>query len=426
MARDPFRDRWRRTQETERRAPKLDRAQPPLEALARRLGMRIEAFDPLTSTLAATKQGVTVRIEPSPILQNDWSITVGAPGLSPRARMSPEGRLSTLAKAVGGNDVLVGDRDFDAAVHVRGPFHEVLAMLDHTARSGLRNLAARGFELRDGTLSLTRPRRAADSADRWLEDDVARALAVVKHLASGEPVEVRLAERVATDASMAHRARCLEALGACAPHVVRTLAEGGRLARWPALRLGACLFADHHDDALFRACAVDPAIDPTSRALVLAKLAKHHAARDLVPLADQVMRDATPYVEEAALRILRSAIEHESKVIDILSEPALLGLLRDADGAEELVIVARLGEVGTTAAMEALLPRTSGLFVRTSLKQAARAAITAIERRLGHDRGGLSLTAPVGGELSVAAQRDGAISMTKPSASGARTPTEDE
>ncbi|MCK6545087.1 hypothetical protein L6R52_04410 [Myxococcota bacterium] len=412
MSRDPFRDRWRRTQDQPRRAPKLERASHPLETLARGLGLRIETLDPLTSTLVATKQGVTLRIEPSLIHQSDWSITLRAAWLPTRVQLSPEGRLSALARVIGADDVQAGDSAFDTAVRVRGPVPEALVLLDHTTRNTLTGLAPRGFELRDGAFSMLRPRPDGEDAEHALRQELARAHGLVKRFASPLPLEVRLAERVTTDPSMLHRAECLAALAKLAPHFVQALAESGQLARWPALRLAACLLVDHLDDTFFRAAIVDAAIEPAARASALAKLARRHPPTALATIADRAMSaDATPYLEEAALRVLRSAVATESKIVDTLSEASLLGLLRDAGGDDEVALVQRLEHVGTDAALEALLTRTSGLFVRAPLKRAARTAVAAIERRVGRDRGKLSLTAPAGGELSVPPSDRGAMSI---------------
>jgi HEAT repeat protein len=86
-------------------------------------------------------------------------------------------------------------------------------------------------------------------------------------------------------------------------------------------------------------------------------------------------------------------------------EAALVRWLAHEAEAVRIAAARALGEVGTVAAVEPLLPHTKGLLTDADLKRAAREAIDKIQGRLGDvEAGRLS--------LSEVQQRDGALSLS--------------
>lgn len=104
------------------------------------------------------------------------------------------------------------------------------------------------------------------------------------------------------------------------------------------------------------------------------------------------------------------------RIGDASAEPALLGLLDRDDAVLKTAAARALGSVGTVAAVEPLLDCTQG-FLDSELKRVAREAVGSIQARLGDvEAGRLSVAEPLESEgaLSLSSGEAGGLSRVEP------------
>lgn len=296
--------------------------------------------------------------------ETTWRVAITAPDLPYQLALSAETALSTMKKSIAGEDVLTFDEEFDRAVSISGRPEVALAALDSTARKKILALLKRGLTIEKRVLkfSWTTKRGAPPSALQAAE--LKKAIALAKHMSLQErSTSARLLRNARRDPNACVRLNNLA-------HVVRSSRAIPRV----ELLTVVALALD----------AQDPEQESLSRTEVIAQ-------------AFEVMAAAGVEVED----------------LERFTERGLIALFGEARAEAKLPIVEALGRIGTRIAVEALLPHASGLFVRSALKQAVRAAIAAIEARAGADRGRLSVLpfTELAGALGIASGEEGALAV---------------
>lgn len=306
-----------------------------------------------------------------------------------------ENRLDGVRKALSGQDVLVGDVEFDAQAHVQGPEDAVLAALREPARRAiLPLLTGNRATVKDGVLRV----ELYGAVDGEL----------VKRMLSG----------------MATTARAL-----CVPSVPEALADGARTDPNPEVRLRslqALLKAWREHEAAKRAARA-AIIDANPRARLAAArlLGDEQAATALKALADdasvpaevrvgalETLLELRPEFLAESLRgwaadegLAAPAARALGTLGDSLAEPVLVALLDHPQQAARAAAVEALGAIGSVKVVEPL----TRLLEDRALASPARDAIRKIQARLGDADAG---------RLSVAPERDPCGAVSLPTAEG--------
>ena len=337
-----------------------------------------------------------------------YTRVVATPTLPPGLVLRREGfkLFGTLFK---GEDLQVGDPDFDARALVRGPTRALRALLDVETRKTVLDGFSHKIDTQDDEIKwtdsglsdfdelvgiielsleigrkLSRPADDAALAHVVRTDDPAVAIEALQVMPVGAARDAIDAEVLTTRADALALAAARRVGKTAAPAVERVLANGRNS---DAVRAEALTWLGRHIDAIeiARAHLTRPVIAAAALPILM-------NAEPPVPL-DALTRLAGH--TEVAAAALRAARRHgtaaESMLIDALgSEDAIARVA--ADG---------LGLVGTTAAVMPLREKTKGLFADGQLKSAALAAIEMIQGRVGAVGGGLSVVeASAAGQLS--------------------------
>lgn len=286
-------------------------------------------------------------------------------GADPRTTLKGQNLATELWQAVaGGEDHRTGDAAFDAAVQVGGHRPALAAALDAPTRQAVLDLVRLGGTVSSGKVSFEERKHEVDPERIRL---LFAQLAAVATALAAQPTTDRLVRNVREDPEPGVRRAALMAL-------VETDRARGR-------ELAATLLDDPSPDLRFVAAA---AVGDRDR-----------------------VRSAPPEVKVAA------AAENPESVARLLEgagdEAGLLALL--SGGARVRVAACHaLARSGTVHAVEPLLPLSRALLGDGDVRQAATAAIAAIQGRLGAvERGTLAL-ADGAGELSVS-EEAGAVSL---------------
>jgi len=374
-------------------------------------------------------------------------LTVDPRGRLPRGlALESEGFVASIRKALGGQDVEVGDGTFDASTLVRGDEAATLAVLGAENRGRVRGALACGVRIGKGVLVREWPGYFADA------DAIVAAIDQMTSLGAAlsidpDDVPARLADRVRDrDAEPdGFRRRALETLAAA--HLGR--AETAAAARAalsdpsPEIRAtAATALGGDEGRAALEAIALDAAAPEAVRARAIDGLALRF---DAAPARDLVTRVLASSLAPGAARLAAiraagtlGATEAAPRLAAIAGEAALdaataealadaLGSLGDSRGEaatiallaspESRVRVAAaraLERIGGRNAVEPLLPLTRGLVGFGEEKSAAQSAIRAIQSRLGPlDRGGLALSDALAssGALSEPGAPEGGLSL---------------
>ncbi|HEY3446445.1 MAG TPA: HEAT repeat domain-containing protein [Myxococcales bacterium] len=305
--------------------------------------------------------------------------------------LRPEGGLDVVRKAVSGEDVLLGDAEFDAGAHVEGPEDQVLAALREPARRAvLPLLTGHRATVKDGVLRVE-----------------------LHGVVDGELVRRMLA-------GMAETARAL-----CVASVPEALADGARVDPNPEVRLRSLQVLlrtwREHEAAKRAAHAAIIDANPRARLAAARLLADEQAAVALRQLADdatvpaevrvgalETLLELRPDFLAEALRgwaadeeLAETAARAFGTLGDSRAEPVLLGLLSHPRPAAREAAVLSLGQVGTIRAVEPL----TALAASGPLRAAAREAIRRVQARLGDAEAG---------RLSVAPERGAAGAVSLP------------
>jgi len=301
------------------------------------------------------------------------------------------------------DDLRTGDAAFDKAIAVTGTAAESIVALDRKARARILKLVPRGkFSLAGGVITFE---------SSWSERAIGPLVDELALLANGlKPGahERALAQRAVSDDLPEVRARALELLLRRAP-----TGRNARLAATECLRCDvpelealAWNWAFEHATPAVIDREIPLALD-RGNLVVLAAIATHlaaqrdarHAGRLLryAPTAGPVLGPALgQYVNAVASKL---AAEKFTMLLERSIEPSLL-----------LAVVESVGSFGDVEHVEGLLAVAKS---QRSVRNAARAAVLEIQRRLGSvDAGRLTLAEQLEetGAVSVAAE-EGAISV---------------
>lgn len=308
-----------------------------------------------------------------------------------------------VTKALIGEDVQIGDGEFDAAVNVSGPEPIAVAFLGQEARTSIRELIAAGGSVQQGCIRLD------IKGDMSGRGEIRRAVEWLLELVSGLPHGTVLQRHCANatgDRYPGVRLRNLRLLAEKfrATEEAKSAALAALADPEPAVRLFAATFVKGGQGlAVLKALLEDADISDDLRADAVRAAG---ASRDpsllgavyaLVPRRDPALAEAVA----AALGQFGGA-DAEHSLLRLMS--------RDAMEVKRAAATA-LGLLGTVSAVEPLLQ----LAREGPLKEIARDAVRRIQARLGGEAeagrlsiaaqdaaaGGLSIAAD-GGELSVA------------------------
>jgi hypothetical protein len=350
MVRDRFEERWRKNQEghlraTERpRKTRTTRARTPIEIAADRFGLTANSRGVLSGFIAGLEVKVRCRASED---ENIWHATITAPDLPHKLALASETAFSMMKKSIAGEDILCFDKTFDCVVSVNGAPAASVAVLDHVARKQIVKLLPRNLLVHNHRVELTWTTKsnAAPSPDHAAELKKAAALAKRMSL-DDRPIPQRLLKNARRDPN-------------------------------PSVRLNnLALLLRSHDPYWKRALSREGILHVTSLAL------------------DQTDRGEESLAREALAELALEMLAYTAADISDLqrfSEHGLLALFSAARGDTRLAIVEALASTGTNRATEALLPHSAGLFISTTLKQAVRKTIAAIEERAGSTRGRLAV-----------------------------------
>lgn len=445
----------------------LRRLQRWQEAAAR-LGLRHEG-DKNERTIQGRRRGVPVQahyerqvqqVGKYVSAQEKTTLYAGGDGEIPRTLSLEKSALRRLGDLVPSRDARIGDAEFDRFVQLPQLDEYVCAALSHEARTLLLQLLRQGGEVREGVLWLV-DQAGSDHDQGWLEQQL-DALALLGAELSVLPSTLhrRLALNARTDPSPGVRLTNLRFLSRPSQHTSAELLRNTARALLgdpdvDVRSLAACQLGAEGFPAL-RAIANDRSLDAAPRVTALEALGQADAPGLLPLLGELLSQPGSPELLVAVLTgvatlqlgSLRDAVltcsksPHDSvraaaartlgKLVaaPVLLTPAdsraameqrLWQLLADPSDEVQLASAEALGEVGSVRAVEPLLELTRGLLGRGALRQAARAAITQIQSRLGNvDAGRVSLAdAALEGAVALseaAALRDGRLSS--PTAAG--------
>lgn len=298
------------------------------------------------------------------------SFAFAAPAPAP-LELAREGMLTRLF----GGDLQLGDATFDKDVRVSGAPGVVLAVLDPETRDLVHGALRQSWSLKNGVWSFTGRGFMLDTMDQVIALGVRLAHAT-SH--PGAALPSRLAERVAGDPLERVRRVALERL-----------------------------LADHPDDPA-TATALDAALaDAAPAVAIIAAEVRGH-----VPTLTTLVDGDDLRVAAHAARLLIDGHGHDAVALATRLEPRFIPLLADPEEATRVAAARALGEVGTLGAVASLVPHREK-FMGGALKDAAREAILAIQRRAGDVAAGRLSMAEVDHQGGMSLHEDPAAAATE-------------
>ncbi len=325
--------------------------------------------------------------------------------------LGADGVLAALAKTLGGEDLVVGDRTFDDAVRVRGPRGAVLAGLTPAARELAAGLVDQHASLvEDGNVRVERRGRMTDPAQ--LEALVRRAVRLAGELAHA-PAELpaRLARNARSDDVAAVREQNLrQLLGAHgATPEAREASRAALEDPAGALRLVAARALGAEGAGVLRALAESAREEPRQRAEALDALADVAEPAGITSVVEGILARKERLEGPLAVATARALVK-----CGWTSERRLLELLMQGSSEARVAAAEALGQVGRVTAVERLHAVAGESGAGGDLRRAARAAIDAIQSRLeGAEAGRLTVASAADGEggLSVDPGNEGQLSL---------------
>lgn len=375
---------------------------------------------------------------------NFTRVRAKAPTAATLLTIRGEDTWTMVQRFVGSGDVLVHDDDFDQRVHIQGDPAQIVSLLN----ADVRRLLIAFVENHEGSLEageLCLEIEGIVNNALQLESavDAIRTLATALDVPPWE-VEERLSHNATHEVLARVRGRNFSLLVERAPRSELTLSAARKLLddQDPGLRVAAARVL--RDDASFEAMArlVRSSKRTELREEALSLLLEQWSYEQCAPVVAAALRTGRPSLRIIALEakvtnrdrshadlVARCAgmddealAETAARALGLLGdashEPALTALLTHRSDAVKLAATRSLGRLGTVAAVEPLLPLTTGLRTAGFLKEAARDAIRRIQARVGRvDAGRLTLVdeheaagglsvASEGGELSIAAESE--------------------
>jgi HEAT repeat protein len=360
-------------------------------------------------------------------------------GLTQGLSVQRDGLLARVGEAPRGPVVETGDEAFDQALYVRGQALVARALLDADTRA-LCLAAICGRTLgRGAAVAVAEGVLSAELAGEWSEDtpqrvEGARVLVALAHrLEEPDAKEERLSRIARTDALPRVRQLALETLADAAPAHELT----GRALRRacddpdPAIRLRAALLAGGKPARrALRALAERTDVPDEVSATTVDEIGGRMAVADLGAMLGSALR-ARPKTDLAAVRALarggpavvptlvaalpRLADDAVAAAAEVLraigvrgAESALIAAVARPDATVRIAVAHALGALGSVRAVPVLrgLEADGG-----DVRSAARAAVAAIQSRLGGASSGqLALAEPDGGHLALA-EGDGRLTL---------------
>lgn len=412
--------------------------------LAKSLGLsfRVDGGHPhVSGTLGQSQVHAYTEVRGSGDSKSTWTMLQAQADIPLTLSLKPEGLMSSLSKAIGGQDIKVGDPRFDDMALVRGTTTMALAALDHQARARLVPLMRdHAVTVQGGKVMLAANRAVSDRAQ--LEDWLRELVAVAEGL-TVDPARLaeRLASNLETEPHESVQKRLLETLLTEHPsHPATQKGLAHALAsRHGEVRLTAALAWDGDDNTSLRDILFDTLLKQDVRSRALKHLAARLPPAALLPLLDRLdQADSGPLSHQAtALRLqhdpdvtperlvplLKSSATHlfvaaaraagERGLVSLL--PHLLDRLETGDLRARTEAIRALGRLGSLVHVETLTPLTRGFLTDSGIKKAAGQAISAIQERAGPVvPGALSVVEdPDAGQLAVAKDRGGGLALDK-------------
>ncbi|MCU0290660.1 MAG: HEAT repeat domain-containing protein [Thermoanaerobaculaceae bacterium] len=353
-----------------------------------------------------------------------------------RIVLRSENLASAIAKSLGEHDVETGDEDFDRAVLVEGNPVLLSALLDVDTRRRLRWLVGVGLRVEGGRVVLGHDAYTDDS--RSLASRATELLELAGRLVEPPGLVNLLAHNACQDPLRGVRWLCFQRLIERFPRHEATLATARELLR-DANREVQLAAARHLGEEgiptlmeLTDLAGSDDYLAAMAVAALGAKLPLERATRLLeVAYARRSMGLAGAVVEALGAtgsataaswltQILRGgngelamlAARALGTNIKLAAEPALCAVLSHPEPERRLAAAEALGSVGTTASIPLLRALSEAGASNHELRQAAVAAIAAIQERLtGAAPGQLAVADREAGELALASGSNGDLSL---------------
>lgn len=370
-----------------------DKRRKAWAAVAERLGLNVLEADHLAGELDGSRVEVDMVTRGAGKNRRTYTRVRANGGLPEGIELGREGFFSSFT-----SDLLTGDKPFDGAVRVRGDEGLALALLDAPMRATVRLAIGSGWIFKEGTWLYEVQARLGEEIEVYLQAgaELARELR-----AASQDVGPRLAERVTSDYDAGVRRRALMHLIAHHAHspALQTALAAARNDADPRVRFMA---AEHERDiAALVALAGDRYVHDELRGSALREACASRRDPAVVALVDSFVdrlsdADFSPELRVAIVRAL-------GVVPNARAEATLMGLLDSQDDATQLEAMRSLGQVGTIAAVPALIPyRERFLAFAMASAAAAKDAILQIQARAGHAEAGALAIAEAGGGLALA------------------------
>ena len=375
-------------------------------------------FDPGTLFKKAKAHGT---VEGFPIVVDSYTvstgkssqtytrITISGAGKIPgELLLEKEGLGSSIKKAFIGEDIQLGDPAFDTTVVLRGDRHDARVRFDEHARITSIKAVSAGVRLKKGEVSLVKGGLVSDSAKLLQMTLQVIGLATALDM-SDEPPQARLLRMLKTDSEPELRRRSLQELlnrfdgtaeaSEAAEMAIEDEAPNVRLAAARTLRRFepiAEVLRDRAQPGDFRRYAAEIIGTGFSGREDVVACLEAVLAQGPDPVVAEVLRATGRIAHEPRAELLEPLCQtgdSESRLevarmlgrlIGRFAEPSLIRMLDDEDKEVVLEVMRSLAKVGSRIAVQPLLRYTKGVFTDSSMKDAARQAIKAIQSRQGN------------------------------------------
>jgi len=313
-------------------------------------------------------------------------------------KLSAEGFGTSIAKALGGQDITTGDARFDSRIRVQGGEALCRAALSGEARdAAVAAASAARFEVSDGAVSVAYRGIITDGVA--LDGLLSLTLTLARALAVAPPEPLTgLVMRIQEDPDENVRRVALETLithYSQEPRVQQLLSALVEGSKFQLAILSAIALSSGGERVLSRAVQ-SAKVDAALRVRALRAWSRREPEAAAQWLGSAQWLQAPAELAAAACGLAESLLGQAA-------EPMLLKILSREEESLQLAAVQALGSVGTINAVEKLLP-FSNRIIRGDLGNVAKASIQQIQSRaVGADAGQLSMAsgpATGGGGLS--------------------------
>jgi len=379
--------------------------------VAGRLGLTLVKPDHLIGELDGSNVVVDIITRGSGKNRRTYTRVCASGGLPDDLTLAREGFFSSFT-----SDHETGDKRFDSAVRVKGDEGLALAVLDEPIRAIVANATLEGWVYQGGIWLYEVQRRLGAE----IEDKLRSGAALAQTLrGAAQSVAQRLAARVTSDPDTGARRRVLEYL---IEHyrdteALRRALDAARSDVDATVRFIAA--RELVDLEVLAAIARDRELPGQLRADALRAACAMRKHPTTLQLIDDLPAELS---EETTAPALRLALAWALGVVpNARAEATLIDLLESKGDEVQLEAIRSLGNVGTVAAVPALIPFRDR-FMAFAMQSAgvAKDAILQIQSRAGHAAAGALALAEVEGGLALAADE----SPANPSEHAASEPAE--